>query len=162
MRFASDRRLPDAGYKSRRESKTATLLAVMVWRAFCRTSVVLSQNKNDQQKQIKPTKLDAMRVFNERSERFKCHFWREHHISNSKKAPHANCVSGLSTGGRRWIRTTEVTDNRFTVCPLWPLGNSPLFNKIAGENGAGGRIRTPDLLITNQLLYQLSYTSEYL
>ena len=24
---------------------------------------------------------------------------------------------------------------------------------------AGGRIRTPDLLITNQLLYQLSYTS---
>ena len=25
--------------------------------------------------------------------------------------------------------------------------------------GAGRRIRTPDLLITNQLLYQLSYTS---
>ena len=25
--------------------------------------------------------------------------------------------------------------------------------------GAGGRIRTPDLLITNQLLYQLSYAS---
>ena len=25
--------------------------------------------------------------------------------------------------------------------------------------GAGGRTRTPDLLITNQLLYQLSYTS---
>ena len=29
-------------------------------------------------------------------------------------------------GGRRWIRTTEVSDNRFTVCPLWPLGNSPI------------------------------------
>ncbi len=28
--------------------------------------------------------------------------------------------------------------------------------------GAGGRIRTPDLLITNQLLYQLSYTSKYI
>ena len=27
------------------------------------------------------------------------------------------------------------------------------------ELGAGGRTRTPDLLITNQLLYQLSYTS---
>ena len=25
--------------------------------------------------------------------------------------------------GWGWIRTTEVTDNRFTVCPLWPLGN---------------------------------------
>ena len=29
------------------------------------------------------------------------------------------------------------------------------------ENGAGGRTRTPDLLITNQLLYQLSYTSAF-
>ena len=53
--------------------------------------------------------------------------------------------------------------NRFTVCPLWPLGNSS--KKISKqfwsclENGAGGRTRTPDLLITNQLLYQLSYTS---
>ncbi len=28
-------------------------------------------------------------------------------------------------GGRLWIRTTEVSDNRFTVCPLWPLGKSP-------------------------------------
>ena len=27
-------------------------------------------------------------------------------------------------------------------------------------NGAGRRIRTPDLLITNQLLYRLSYTSD--
>ena len=30
------------------------------------------------------------------------------------------------------------------------------------NNGAGGRTRTPDLLITNQLLYQLSYTSALL
>ena len=29
------------------------------------------------------------------------------------------------SGGGWWIRTTEVSDNRFTVCPLWPLGNSP-------------------------------------
>ena len=34
----------------------------------------------------------------------------------------------LLLGGGRWIRTTEVSDNRFTVCPLWPLGNSPIFN----------------------------------
>ena len=63
-------------------------------------------------------------------------------------------------GGRWWIRTTEVSDNRFTVCPLWPLGKSPIFN--LSINGAGGRTRTPDLLITNQLLYQLSYTSKFL
>ena len=42
-------------------------------------------------------------------------------------------------GGGRWIRTIEGIASRFTVCP--------------------GRIRTPDLLITNQLLYRLSYTS---
>ncbi len=31
-------------------------------------------------------------------------------------------------GGREWIRTTEVSDDRFTVCSLWPLGNSPILN----------------------------------
>ncbi len=30
-------------------------------------------------------------------------------------------------GGSGWIRTTEVVDNRFTVCPLWPLGNAPIY-----------------------------------
>ncbi len=48
-------------------------------------------------------------------------------------------------GGRRWIRTTEVVDGRFTVCSLWPLGNPPIY-------GAGERNRTINLLITNQLL----------
>ena len=35
-------------------------------------------------------------------------------------------LSVLASGGR-WIRTTESTANRFTVCPLWPLGNSPNY-----------------------------------
>ena len=72
------------------------------------------------------------------------------------------CMFGLfDFGGREWIRTTEVVDGRFTVCSLWPLGNSPLFyfSALEARGGAGGRTRTPDLLITNQLLYQLSYTS---
>ena len=51
----------------------------------------------------------------------------------------------LVLGGGRWIRTTEVTDNRFTVCPLWPLGKSSVI-------GAGDRSRTYNLLITSQLL----------
>ena len=35
-------------------------------------------------------------------------------------------------GGEWWIRTIEVVDNRFTVCPLWPLGNlSEKTNSIA-------------------------------
>ena len=64
---------------------------------------------------------------------------------------------------RRVDSNHRSRSNRFTVCPLWPLGNSS--KKISKqaftclENGAGGRTRTPDLLITNQLLYQLSYTS---
>ena len=35
----------------------------------------------------------------------------------------------------------------------------PVLHLLATQPGADGRIRTGDLLITNQLLYQLSYTS---
>ena len=62
----------------------------------------------------------------------------------------------LFCGGGGRIRTIEAKRSRFTVCPLWPLGNSPIFS--FRRFGAGRRTRTPDLLITNQLLYQLSYT----
>ena len=70
----------------------------------------------------------------------------------------------ISRSGRGWIRTTEVSDNRFTVCPIWPLWNSPIYKACWWKQAcffqrAGGRTWTPDLLITNQLLYQLSYTS---
>ena len=41
-----------------------------------------------------------------------------------------------------------------------PFGHSgTLPYELFRKGGAGGRTRTPDLLITNQLLYQLSYTS---
>ncbi len=39
-----------------------------------------------------------------------------------------------------------------------PFGHSGIPPYLLG---AGGRTRTPDLLITNQLLYRLSYTSVY-
>ena len=63
--------------------------------------------------------------------------------------------------GEDGFEPSKRKSNRFTVCPLWPLGNSPIKipPTIVGRIGAGGRTRTPDLLITNQLLYQLSYTS---
>ena len=71
---------------------------------------------------------------------------------------------GVLLVGEGGFGPPKLKSNRFTVCPLWPLGNSPiLFQKNLptdiGKIGAGGRTRTPDLLITNQLLYQLSYTS---
>ena len=42
-----------------------------------------------------------------------------------KRLPDAT-ASG-SPGGGWWIRTTEGVASRFTVCPLWPLGKSPIF-----------------------------------
>ena len=42
-------------------------------------------------------------------------------------------------GGGRWIRTTEVIDSRFTVCPLWPLGNSPKYSFFAPTLCSVGR-----------------------
>ena len=35
---------------------------------------------------------------------------------------------GVLYGGRWWIRTTEGIASRFTVCPLWPLGKSPILS----------------------------------
>ncbi len=43
--------------------------------------------------------------------------------------------------------------------PFGHSGNLPLCPANTGQYGAGGRNRTPDLLITSQLLYLLSYTS---
>ena len=66
----------------------------------------------------------------------------EYTLPSIKKDTALRC---LFFGGKRWIRTTEGGANRFTVCSLWPLGNLPTL-------GAGGRSRTNNLLITNQLL----------
>ena len=61
--------------------------------------------------------------------------------------------------GWRWIRTTEAICSRFTVCPLWPLGNPSIINNILflQKKKADDRTRTDNLLITNQLLCQLSH-----
>ena len=49
-------------------------------------------------------------------------------------------------------RSEDATD--LQSAPIGHSGTLPY-----SINGAGGRIRTPDRLITNQLLYELSYTS---
>ena len=43
---------------------------------------------------------------------------------------------------------------------LKPNGKSTIGNQKSKITGAGSRIRTDDLLITNQLLYQLSYAGK--
>ena len=72
--------------------------------------------------------------------------WAEYLIADSFE----NSGAFESDGGGGRIRTFEVDDGRFTVCSLWPLGNP------TGLDGADYRNRTGDLLITSQLLYQLS------
>ena len=73
---------------------------------------------------------------------------------NTKTAP----LGCRFCGGSGWIRTTEGVASRFTVCPLWPLGNAPIFGCAVRRQsppnitGAGERSRTINLLITNQLL----------
>ena len=59
--------------------------------------------------------------------------------------------------GWRWIRTTEANCSRFTVCPLWPLGNPSIKILYWQKSKADDRTRTDNLLITNQLLCQLSH-----
>ncbi len=44
--------------------------------------------------------------------------------------------------------------------PFDRSGTPPLYYKIFLKNGANERTRTPDQLITNQRLYQLSYIGE--
>ena len=74
------------------------------------------------------------------------HHWRsQHHLPKANIIEKSTSFEVLFSGGGRWIRTTEGSASRFTVCPLWPLGNSPIYI------GAGDRTRTNNLLITNQL-----------
>ena len=46
---------------------------------------------------------------------------------NPNPSPIGNRFGFFLFGGRGWIRTTEAESSRFTVCPHWPLGNTPRF-----------------------------------
>ena len=55
-------------------------------------------------------------------------------------------------GGQGWIRTIVI--RRWQIYSLFPL-----TTRAPTQSGAGEKNWTPNLLITSQLLYQLSYTS---
>jgi hypothetical protein len=69
--------------------------------------------------------------------------------------------------GKDGFEPPNSEENRFTVCCRWPLDYLPdgnhclpadqVFNRDAMPGAREGS-RTRDLLITNQLLYQLSYS----
>ena len=65
-------------------------------------------------------------------------------------APPALTCSGtqalvVGIGGEGWIRTTEGLASRFTVCPLWPLGNLTTHAAATLES----RISNPESQIPN-------------
>ncbi len=69
--------------------------------------------------------------------------------------------------GKDGFEPPNSGENRFTVCCRWPLDYLPDGNHYLPANqlfsldampGAREGSRTRDLLITNQLLYQLSYS----
>ena len=75
--------------------------------------------------------------------------------------PHQkNIPAGQRTVGNIWWGMVDSNHRRRCqqIYSLSPLATREIPHIQYGI-GAGGRIRTPDLLITNQLLYQLSYTS---
>ncbi len=62
----------------------------------------------------------------------------------------------IDSVGRSGFEPLKSKDSGFTVRPIWPLWNLPVINlKLPGAREG---TRTPDQLITNQLLYQLSYS----
>ena len=59
--------------------------------------------------------------------------------------------------GKEGFEPPKSYDSRFTVCPSWPLWYFPWLSickvLLSVRIRADGGIRTPDLLITNQLLW---------
>ena len=60
--------------------------------------------------------------------------------------------------GKDGFEPPNSEEDRFTVCCRWPLGYLPIYSRGPQPHGAREGTRTPDQLITNQLLYQLSYS----
>ena len=65
----------------------------------------------------------------------------------------------LFSGGGWWIRTTEVSDNRFTVCPLWPLGKSPIWSWWSESNQQPADYKSAALPLSHTSIFWLSVES---
>ena len=71
---------------------------------------------------------------------------------NPNPSPIGNRFGFFLFGGRGWIRTTEAESSRFTVCPHWPLGNTPIFIFLC--------VRSPDDLLI--LAWEMDFVNCFL
>ena len=79
--------------------------------------------------------------------------WKANALS-TELLPHVQKFASLFAPqfvGRDGFEPPKVKTSRFTVCPIWPLWYLP--DGLVKGFGADGGIRTPDQLITNQLLW---------
>ncbi len=76
---------------------------------------------------------------------------------NNKRLANANRLLLVGDDG---FEPSKLKATDLQSAPFGRSGNLP-YSVLNTIDGAGGRTRTPDLLITNQLLYQLSYTSTF-
>ena len=75
-----------------------------------------------------------------------------------KNNGHRKAISVILVGEGGFEPPKSLTTD-LQSAPFGHSGIPPYSLLLLGRGGAGRRTRTPDLLITNQLLYQLSYTS---
>ena len=69
-------------------------------------------------------------------------------------------TSGLNDGDGRTLDVSHILAGRTAIDRRDVRNVTHVSGMDPVETGAGGRTRTDDLLITNQLLYQLSYAGK--
>ena len=79
-------------------------------------------------------------------------------MNNTKQKSVHDCERIFVLVGAGGFEPPKAVPTDLQSAPFGHSGTLPYL--VLQKNGAGGRTRTPDLLITNQLLYQLSYTSD--
>ena len=93
--------------------------------------------------------------------------WKADALPLSYSREFSGATDGLVEG--EGFEPSKACAGRFTVCSLWPLGHPSALTEptglekprpiTLGNDGAGEGTRTPNHLITNEMLYQLSYAS---
>ena len=114
------------------------------FRQFCVWIRTLTENEILADARMKSANADE--IFGGASDEIKSTLPSSRRISSPQGISSSKTISSTRKGGFNWkkhllmqvlfsggggrIRTIEAKRSRFTVCPLWPLGNSPVFGCV--------------------------------